>query len=122
MFGDYVSRIAYHTYFFRMPHDSDEAVELADAIIPDYLPKLLAIISLIVVSLINAFSVRAGIWVQDCLSVLKVLTALVISIAGIVILIKGTMVGNSLQGDPFAGFDSLSFGQYALALYSGIKG
>ncbi|CDH54277.1 l-methionine transporter [Lichtheimia corymbifera JMRC:FSU:9682] len=120
VFGEYVSRIAYHTYFFRMPHDSDEAVELADAIIPDFLPKLLAIISLIIVSLINAFSVRAGIRVQDGLSVLKVLTALVISVAGMVILIKGTMVGNSLQGDPFAGFDSLSFGQYALALYSGL--
>ncbi|KAI9323068.1 amino acid permease-domain-containing protein [Dichotomocladium elegans] len=120
VFGEYVSRIAYHTYFFHLPHDSDKAVELADAIIPPFLPKLLAITSLVVVSAINSFSVRAGLRVQDALTMVKVLTALVISVSGIVILAKGTMVGNSFQGDPFAGFGDLSFGQYALAFYSGL--
>ena len=119
VFGEYVSRIAFHTYFFNIPHDSDEAVELADSVIPGYLPKLLAVSSLWLVSLINAFSTRAGIRVQDFLTILKVLAAMVISVTGVVMLAKGTVVGNSLQGDPFAGFDKLGFGQYALAFYSG---
>lgn len=117
--GEYVSRIAYHTYFFKMPHDSEEAAELADSVIPPFLPKLLAIVALIIVTLINAFSIRAGIRVQDALTLVKVLTALVISVVGIVMLAKGTVAGNSFQGDPFAGMSTLSFGQYSLALYSG---
>ncbi|ORY99407.1 amino acid permease-domain-containing protein [Syncephalastrum racemosum] len=120
VFGEYVSRIAYHTYFFKMPHDSEEAAELADSVIPFFLPKLLAIVALIVVTLINAFSIRAGIRVQDALTLVKVLTALVISVVGIVMLAKGTIAGNSFQGDPFAGMSTLSFGQYSLALYSGL--
>ncbi|KAI8145060.1 amino acid/polyamine transporter I [Fennellomyces sp. T-0311] len=120
VFGEYVSRIAFHTYFFNIPHDSDEAVELADSVIPGYLPKLLAVSSLWLVSLINAVSTRAGIRVQDLLTVLKVLSAVVISVTGVVMLAKGTVVGNSFQGDPFAGFDKLAFGQYALAFYSGL--
>ena len=89
--------------------------------IPAYLPKLLAVISLWLVNLINAFSTRAGIRVQDFLTVLKVLAAIVISITGVVMLAKGTVVGTSFEGDPFARFDQLSFGQYSLAFYSGNK-
>ncbi|KAG2223906.1 hypothetical protein INT45_009358 [Circinella minor] len=120
VFGEYVSRIAFHTYFFRVPHDSEAAVELADSVIPRYLPKLLAVISLWLVNIINAFSTRAGIRVQDFLTILKVLAAIVISITGVVMLAKGTVIGTSFEGDPFAGFDQLSFGQYSLAFYSGL--
>ncbi|KAI9469742.1 MAG: amino acid/polyamine transporter I [Benjaminiella poitrasii] len=121
VFGEYVSRIAYHTYFFNVPHDSDASVELADSVIPPFLPKLLAVICLLVLSTVNAFSVRAGIRVQDVLSVVKILTAVVISVVGIVVLSKkGLVVGDSFQGEPFAGFSSISFGQFALAFYSGL--
>ncbi|KAI8881070.1 amino acid transporter [Backusella circina FSU 941] len=121
VFGDYVSRIAYHTYFFNVPHDSDSAVQLADSVIPFFLPKLLAIVCLCILTLINAFSVRAGIRVQDFLTVIKVLTAIVISVTGVVVLTNKTLVvGNSFQGDPFAGIGSINFGQFALAFYSGL--
>jgi amino acid transporter len=121
VFGDYVSRIAYHTYFFNVPHDSDSAVQLADSVIPGFLPKLLAIVCLCILTLINAFSVKAGIRVQDILTVIKVLTAIVISVAGVVVLTnKTSIVGNSFQGDPFEGFSSINFGQFALAFYSGL--
>lgn len=120
VFGDYVSRIAYHTYFFNVPHDSDASVELADSVIPDFLPKLLAIFCVFVLTLINALSVRAGIRVQDVLTVVKLLTAIVISVVGVVVLSnKGLVVGNSFEGNPFDGFSSLSFGQFAVAFYSG---
>lgn len=122
VFGDYVSRIAYHTYFFNVPHDSDESVELADAVIPKFLPKLLAVICLFILTVINALSVRAGIRVQDFLTVIKVLTAIVISVVGVVVLSnKGLVIGNSLEGDPFQGFSTISFGQFAVAFYSGKK-
>ncbi|CEP14274.1 hypothetical protein [Parasitella parasitica] len=123
VFGDYVSRIAYHTYFFNVPHDSDASVELADSVIPTFLPKLLAVICLCVLTLVNALSVRAGIRVQDVLTVVKVLTAIVISIVGVVVLAnKDLVVGNSLEGDPFQGFGSISFGQFAVAFYSDMTG
>lgn len=120
MFGDYVSRIAYHTYFFNVPHDSESSVELADSVIPKFLPKLLAVVCLMILTLINALSVRAGIRVQDILTVIKVLTAIVISVVGVVVLTnKGLVVGDSFDGEPFAGFTSITFGQFAIAFYSG---
>lgn len=120
VFGDYVSRIAYHTYFFNVPHDSDASVELADSVIPDFLPKLLAILCVFILTMINALSVRAGIRVQDILTIVKLLTAIVISVVGVVVLSnKGLVVGNSLHGNPFDGFGSLSFGHFAVAFYSG---
>ncbi|KAI8093027.1 L-methionine transporter [Halteromyces radiatus] len=119
--GEYISRIAYHTYFFNIPHDSDAAVELADSVIPDFLPKLVATVSLILLGLINTLSTRAGIHVQDILTVLKVLTAVIISVTGVVLLAQGTMQGNSFQTEPlFAGIDSIGFGQYTMAFYSGL--
>ncbi|KAI7905770.1 amino acid permease-domain-containing protein [Cokeromyces recurvatus] len=119
VFGEYVSRIAYHTYFFNVPHDSDASVELADSIIPPFLPKILAVTCLLALTVVNAFSVKAGIRVQDILSIVKILTAVVISIAGIVVLSnKELVVGDSFQGEPFAGFDSISFGQFTFAFYS----
>ncbi|CAO3648746.1 unnamed protein product [Mucor hiemalis] len=121
VFGDYVSRIAYHTYFFNVPHDSETSVELADSVIPKFLPKLLAVVCLLILTLVNALSVRAGIRVQDILTVIKVLTAIVISVVGVVVLTnKGLVVGDSFHGDPFAGFGSITFGQFAVAFYSGL--
>ncbi|KAL1926192.1 hypothetical protein VTP01DRAFT_6057 [Rhizomucor pusillus] len=120
VFGEYVSRIAYHTYYFRVPHDSESAAELADSIIPAFLPKLIAIITLFLVSTINAISIRAGIHVQDGLTILKVLTALFISILGVVFLAQGNIRDNSLEVPPFQGIESLTFGKYAVALYSGL--
>lgn len=88
--------------------------------IPEFLPKLLAVICLFILTLINALSVRAGIRVQDLLTVVKVLTAIVISVVGVVVLSnKGLVVGDSFQGEPFKGFSSISFGQFAVAFYSG---
>ncbi|GAA5797944.1 hypothetical protein HPULCUR_003342 [Helicostylum pulchrum] len=121
VFGDYVSRIAYHTYFFNVPHDSDASVELADSVIPIFLPKLLAVVCLFILTLINALSVRAGILVQDILTIVKVLTAIVISVVGVVVLSnKGLVIGTSFEGDPFIGFSTISFGQFAVAFYSGL--
>lgn len=103
-----------------MPHDSNAAAELADSVIPDFLPKLLAFSALVLLSLLNALSTRAGIRVQDILTVLKVLTAVVISVTGVVMLAKGTMDGNTFQEEPlFGGLEKVSFGQYTMALYSG---
>ncbi|KAG1551506.1 hypothetical protein G6F49_008965 [Rhizopus delemar] len=120
VFGEYVSRIAYHTYYFNVPHDSDASVELADAIIPKFLPKLLAVACLLILTLINAISIPAGIRLQDILTIFKVLTAVVISVMGVVVLSnKGIIAGgNSIEGDPFKGLNSISFGQFALAFYS----
>ncbi|CAO3700381.1 unnamed protein product [Rhizopus stolonifer] len=122
VFGEYVSRIAYHTYYFNVPHDSDASVELADAIIPKFLPKILAVVCLLILTLVNAFSIRAGIRLQDLLTIFKVLTAVVISIMGVVVLSNKSIIagGNSLEGDPFKGLDSISYGQFALAFYSGL--
>ncbi|KAI8074368.1 amino acid/polyamine transporter I [Gongronella butleri] len=119
--GEYVSRIAYHTYFFQVPHDSDAAVEMADSVIPDFLPKVIALVTLLLLSGLHAVSVRAGIHVQDVLTVIKVLTAVIIAVTGVVMLAKGTMQGNSFESTPlFAGFDAISFGQYTIAFYSGL--
>ncbi|ORX47197.1 amino acid transporter [Hesseltinella vesiculosa] len=119
--GEYISRIAYHTYFFQVPHDSDASVEMADSVIPDFLPKVLALATLLTLSALHAFSARAGIHVQDLLTVVKVLTAVIISITGVVMLAKGTMPDNSFETTPlFAGFDTISFGQYTIAFYSGL--
>ncbi|OBZ84424.1 b(0,+)-type amino acid transporter 1 [Choanephora cucurbitarum] len=121
VFGEYVSRIAYHTYLLKAPHDSDASVELADAAIPKFLPKLLAVICLMILTAINALSVRAGIRVQDILTVVKLLTAIVVSVIGLVVLSnKDLVTGTSLQGNPFEGIQSISFGQFAVAFYSGL--
>ncbi|KAI8991458.1 amino acid/polyamine transporter I [Mycotypha africana] len=121
VFGEYVSRIAYHTYFFHIPHDSDAAAQLADSIIPSFLPKLLAIVCLIVLTTINAFSVKAGVRVQDVLTLVKVLTAIVISIVGIIVLTnKNLVVGDSIHGDAFKNINSISFGQFGVAFYSAL--
>lgn len=121
VFGEYVSRIAYHTYFFQVPHDSDAAVELADSVIPDFLPRLLAFVCLVILSIINAFSVRAGIRVQDILTTLKVIVAVGISVMGVVTLCQKTFWGNNaFHGEPFKGIETVTFGQYAIALYSGL--
>lgn len=72
------------------------------------------------VSIINALSVKAGIRAQDILTILKVLAATVIAIVGLVILGKdGSRGSHSFDGDLFAGYNQVSFGQYTLALYSG---
>ncbi|CAO3637720.1 unnamed protein product [Cunninghamella blakesleeana] len=119
--GEYISRIIFHTYFFQVPHDSDLAVELADAIIPDFLPKLIAILTLVIISILNSVSARAGIHVQDVLTMIKVLAAVVISITGVVLMAKGTMEGNSFETVPFFDkIETVTFGQYTMALYSGL--
>ncbi|KAI7870117.1 amino acid/polyamine transporter I [Spinellus fusiger] len=119
--GEYVSRIAYHTYFFNVPHDSDTAVELADSVIPVFLPKLLALATLLIVSVLNMCSVSISIRVQDLLTVVKVLTALVISIIGVVVLSRGTYwTSSAFHGDPFKDIGTITSGQYAIALYSGL--
>lgn len=71
----------------------------------------------------NAFSIRAGIRLQDLLTIFKVLTAVVISIMGVVVLSNKSIIagGNSLEGDPFKGLGSISYGQFALAFYSGTE-
>ncbi|CAO3685773.1 unnamed protein product [Umbelopsis ramanniana] len=121
IFGEYVSRIVFHTYFFSTPHDTDAAAELADSVIPPYLPKLIAMLCVVLVSVINALSVKAGIRAQDILTVLKVLAATVIAIVGLVILARdGSRGSHSFDGDLFAGYNEVSFGQYTLALYSGL--
>lgn len=121
IFGEYVSRIIFHTYFFSTPHDTDAAVQLADSVIPAYLPKLIAIICVFLVSAINALSVKAGIRAQDILTILKLLAAAVIAIVGLVILGRdGSRGSHSFDGDLFSGYDQVSFGQYTLALYSGL--
>ncbi|KAI8342113.1 amino acid/polyamine transporter I [Chlamydoabsidia padenii] len=119
--GEYISRIIYHSYFFKVPHDSNAAVEIADSVIPDFLPKLVAFGALVLLSLLNAISTRAGIRVQDILTVLKILTAVIISVTGVVMLAKGTMAGNTFQEEPlFGGLDKVNFGQYTMAFYSGL--
>ncbi|KAI8976081.1 amino acid/polyamine transporter I [Pilobolus umbonatus] len=120
VFGDYVSRIAYYTYFFNVPHDSDAAVELADSIIPAYLPTLLAVVCVLILTLINALSVRAGIVVQDILTAIKVLTAVVISVIGIIALSNKGVTDNTFKGEPFESLSSVNFGQFSVAFYSGL--
>lgn len=95
---------------------------MADAIIPDFLPKLIAVLTLVIISILNSISTRAGIHVQDVLTMIKVLAAVVISITGVVLIAQGTMKGNSFETVPFFDkIDTVTFGQYTMALYSGKK-
>jgi hypothetical protein len=63
-------------------------------------------------------SVKAGIRVQDALTIIKVLTAVAISVIGIVVLFSQSD-SNSLKEDPFQGFSSIQFGKVSVAFYSG---
>lgn len=97
VFGDYVSRAVYQN---------------SDAV-PSYLPQVLAVSCLVFLTIVNGVSVSAGIHVQDVLTVIKVLTAVVISVIGIIS--KEQMATTS----SFEGLGSISFGQFTVAFYSG---
>ncbi|OZJ06415.1 hypothetical protein BZG36_00542 [Bifiguratus adelaidae] len=125
IFGEYLSRIVYHAYFFDTPDNdpstSPSVTHPADDIIPGWLPKLLACACVITVSLINGISVKWGTRVQDVFTALKIVALLVIVATGIVVLARdGQSVGDNFDGNWFDGYQDVAFSEYALALYSGL--
>ncbi|RUS24934.1 amino acid permease-domain-containing protein, partial [Jimgerdemannia flammicorona] len=118
IFGEYVSRIIFHTYFFDTPHDPATDTHPADDIIPPWIPKLLAIACVSIISLFNAYSVKVGTRVQDWFTILKLVAVLVIAVTGVVVLGKGSQSGN-FQGDLFKGWNEVGAGEYSLGFYSG---
>lgn len=118
IFGEYVSRIIFHAYFFDTPHDPTTHTHPADDIIPAWLPKLLAVGCVCIVTLINGYSVKLGTRVQDWFTVVKLIAVAVIAVTGVVVLVKGSQSGN-FQGDLFKGWNEVGLGHYALGLYSG---
>ncbi|CAG8519979.1 11247_t:CDS:2 [Scutellospora calospora] len=111
IFAEYLNRIIYHTAF---ENEEDHPSSSTHAI----LNKIVAIICVIVISLINAYSVRLATRTQDLFTALKLITLIIIAIIGFVVLGRGGMTKN-FDGDLFAGSSS-RMSDYALAFYSGL--
>ncbi|CAG8565040.1 1260_t:CDS:2 [Paraglomus occultum] len=111
VFAEYVNRIIYHTAF---ENESDHPTEKTH----QWFNKIMATICIIVVSFINAYSVKLATRTQDILTAFKLVALAVITIIGFVVLGKGGLK-NNIEGGIFEG-SSTTAGDYALAIYSGL--
>ncbi|RHZ43809.1 hypothetical protein Glove_853g13 [Diversispora epigaea] len=111
IFAEYLNRIIYHTAF-------DDAKEHPTAATHKWLNKIVAILCIIIISLINTYSVRLATRTQDLFTAVKMISLAVIAVIGFVVLGKGGMTEN-FDGDLFSG-TSTRAGDYALAFYSGL--
>ncbi|KAL1924785.1 uncharacterized protein VTP21DRAFT_4439 [Calcarisporiella thermophila] len=109
VFAEYICRLIYHTAF-----DGDASD------IPEWTIKLLSILCILVLTVINAVGVKFATRTQDMFTILKLLAMLAIAITGIVVLARGSNSGNFTSGDIMGDWKSISFGDYALALYSAL--
>ncbi|KAG9292308.1 hypothetical protein G9A89_009120 [Geosiphon pyriformis] len=111
IFAEYINRIIYHTTFEKeSDHPTDKTHQ--------WFNKLTASACILLISFINAYSVRLATRTQDFFTALKLIALAVIAIIGFVVLGKGGLTKN-FQGDLFAG-SSTEMGDYALAFYSGL--
>jgi amino acid transporter len=111
VFAEYVNRIIYHTAFEK---EADHPTETTH----QWFNKIMASLCVIVVSFINAYSVKLATRTQDILTAFKLVALAVITVIGFVVLGKGGLKGN-FEGSIFEG-SSTNPGDYALAIYSGV--
>ncbi|CAG8658258.1 10508_t:CDS:2, partial [Dentiscutata heterogama] len=111
IFAEYLNRIIYHSAF-----ESEESHPSPST--HNVLTKIVAIICVIVISLINTYSVRLATRTQDLFTAIKLITLIVIAVIGFIVLGRGGMTTN-FDGDLFAG-SSHRMSDYALAFYSGL--
>jgi len=78
----------------------------------------MASICIVIISFINAYSVKLATRTQDILTAFKLVALAVITIIGFVVLGKGGLKDNIEEGI-FEG-SSTNAGDYALAIYSGV--
>ncbi|KAI8357628.1 amino acid/polyamine transporter I, partial [Mortierella sp. GBAus27b] len=81
--------------------------------------KLVAIACLLVLSGLNSISVTMGTRIQDVFTFMKVVTLLVISITGLVVLAQRNLSSHNFD-HAFEGESQPSLGDIALGLYSGL--
>ncbi|CAG8548374.1 8439_t:CDS:2 [Funneliformis caledonium] len=108
IFAEYINRIVYHSAFnVNLPDETRV-----------WLNKIVASLCIIIISFINAYSVRLATRTQDIFTALKLITLAVIAVIGFVVLGKGGFT-NNFEGDVFEG-SSTRTSDYALAFYSGL--
>ncbi|KAF9924173.1 hypothetical protein FBU30_005815 [Linnemannia zychae] len=81
--------------------------------------KLIAIACVLVLSGLNSISVSVGTRIQDVFTFIKIVTLLVIGIAGLVVLGQKTLSSHNFD-HAFEGSSKPSLGDIALGLYSGL--
>ncbi|KAK4051809.1 hypothetical protein OIV83_002514 [Microbotryomycetes sp. JL201] len=108
VFGEYICRLLYHTAFTPDPDDAARDV-------PSLAIKATGIAALTVVSLVQAWSAKAGTRAQLVLTVFKVFALVLVFIGGIVFL----ALGRAASDFSFGGTSSEPAG-YALALFSAL--
>lgn len=81
--------------------------------------KLIAIACVLVLSGLNSISVSVGTRIQDVFTFIKVVTLLVIGIAGLVVLGQKSLSSHNFD-HAFEGTSQPSLGDIALGLYSGL--
>ncbi|KAM0788428.1 hypothetical protein ACM66B_001564 [Microbotryomycetes sp. NB124-2] len=108
VFGEYVCRLLYHTAFTPDPDDAARDV-------PALAIKAVGIAALLVVSLIQAWSARAGTRAQLVLTVFKVFALVLVFVGGVVYLALG-------RAASYFSFDGTSDAPsaYALAVFSAL--
>jgi amino acid transporter len=110
IFAEYINRITYHSVFSSEADHPSDATHL-------WLNKIVASLCIIIISFINAYSVRLATRTQDIFTALKLITLAVIAVIGFIVLGKGGLTKNFV-GDVFEG-SSTRGSDYALAFYSG---
>ncbi|CAH1758534.1 1784_t:CDS:2 [Entrophospora sp. SA101] len=110
IFAEYINRIIYHSIFGEDTSPSHDTRL--------WLNKIVASICIIVLSLINSYSVRLATRTQDIFTVLKLVTLAAIAVIGFIVLGKGGLTKN-FEGNLFAG-SSTRLSDYTLAFYSGL--
>ncbi len=110
IFAEYINRIIYHSAF----DDNENHFSHETRI---WLNKIVASLCIIIISFINAYSVRLATRTQDIFTALKLITLAVIAVIGFVVLGKGGITKN-FDGDIFES-SSTRISDYLLAFYSG---
>ncbi|GBB89743.1 hypothetical protein RclHR1_16520003 [Rhizophagus clarus] len=111
IFAEYINRMIYYSIF---NDDADHPSDITHL----WLNKIVASLCIIIISFINAYSVRLATRTQDIFTALKLITLAVIAIIGFIVLGKGGLTKN-FEGDIFEGSSTRS-SDYALAFYSGL--
>ncbi|KAF9161137.1 hypothetical protein DFQ26_004823 [Actinomortierella ambigua] len=108
VFGEYVVNIAAQSTWDPtqpMKHWSNKAV---------------AVVCVLIISALNSISVTIGTRIQDVFTVIKIISLLVIAIAGIVVLAQQTTSSSHVFDHAFEGESDPTLGDIALGLYTGL--
>ncbi|KAG0234672.1 hypothetical protein BGW42_006292 [Actinomortierella wolfii] len=82
--------------------------------------KIVALVCVLVISALNCISANAGTRIQDVFTLIKIISLLVISIAGLVVLAQQTTSSSHVFDHAFEGESQPSLGDIALGLYTGL--